>query len=76
MNEKVLQESIFELLTSEASYNNSLNVLQEFIFDSNQFTTYVGRQDTEVLKSNLDQSKCDSQLSHEKFFETKKKNSS
>ncbi|KAG4073227.1 hypothetical protein HA402_010870, partial [Bradysia odoriphaga] len=55
MTEKVLQESIFELLTSEASFNNSLNVLQEFIITSDQFRTYVGQQDTEVLTSNLQQ---------------------
>lgn len=57
-NEKVLQESIFEVLTSEASFKNSLDVLQNVIFASNQFTEYVPEQDFKVLKSNVDESKC------------------
>lgn len=56
-NERALQETIFELLTSEASYNTSLTVLQDLVFASDQFTTYVGQKDTEILKSNLEQSR-------------------
>lgn len=56
--EKILQESIFEVLTTEASFNNAINVLQNVIFASNEFAEYVGETNFKVLKSNVDQSKC------------------
>lgn len=56
---KKLQEAKFELITSEASYVKSLNVLEKHFMNSSQFRdeTVLSKGDRRILFSNVNPGK-------------------
>ena len=54
--QRLLQESIFEILTSEVSLGNSLRILRSVFLQSNQFTSQLSPDELKIIAGNVEQS--------------------